>query len=80
MVACKILHEGRLLSGSQSIFDEIKAMLVSRRLTTRLTEMEVQAKKFRQKSEEYLSNNDLAKISRDDLNLFYTTEESEEFE
>lgn len=80
MVACKILHEGRQLSGSQSIFDEIKAMLVSRGLTKRLTQMEVQAKKFRQKSEEYLLNNELAKISRDDLNLFYTTEESEEFE
>ncbi len=55
-------------------------MLVSRGLTKRLTQMEVQAKKFRQKSEEYLLNNELAKISRDDLNLFYTTEESEEFE
>ena len=80
MVACKILREGLLLSGSQSLFDEIKAMLVETGVTEKLEDMEGRAGIFRQSSEEYLLHADPSRISSDELNLFYTTEESEEFE
>jgi len=80
MVACKILQEGMLLAGSRPLFDEIKGMLTARGVTAKLKEMEAEAGAFRQKSREYLLNTDSSRISRDDLNLFYTTEESEEFE
>lgn len=80
MVACKILQEGVLLSGSQSLFDEIKGMLTSRGITKELEEMEARAEIFRQHSQEYLLRSDPSRITRDDLNLFYTTEESEESE
>jgi hypothetical protein len=80
MVACKILQEGMLLSGSQPFFDEIKSMLVTSGVTSKLQAMEVRAGTFRRESEEYLLKTDPSRISRDELNLFYTTEESEEFE
>lgn len=80
MVACKILQEGMLLAGSQPLFDAIKAMLVDRGVTKKLAEMEAKAEMFRQSAEEHLLNADPSHISRDDLNLFYTTEESEEVE
>ncbi len=80
MVACKILQEGVLLSGSSSLFHEIKGMLVSRGITARLEEMTAKAERLRDGSREHLLGADPSSISRDDLNLFYTTEESEEFE
>ncbi|MCE5335421.1 MAG: hypothetical protein LLG06_12630 [Desulfobacteraceae bacterium] len=80
MVACKILQEGKLLAGSQPLFEEIKALLLSRGVTERLREMEEKAAEFRRKSEECLLSSDPAQVSRDVLNLLYTTEESEEFE
>lgn len=80
MVACKILQEGKLLSGSQPLFDDIKGMLVSRGITEKLEEMGAKAAVFRRSAQEYLLATDPSRVSRDDLNLFYTTEESEEFE
>lgn len=80
MVACKILQEGLLLSGSQSLFDEIKGMLVDRGVTKKLEEMEVRAGVFSHNAEKYLLDTDPSRISRDELNLFHTTEESDEFE
>jgi hypothetical protein len=80
MVACKILQEGVLLSGSQSLFNQIKAMLIDTGVTAKLDEMEVKAGKFRKHSEAYLLSTDPSRVSKDELNLFYTTEESEEFE
>ncbi|ABK18588.1 hypothetical protein [Syntrophobacter fumaroxidans] len=80
MVACKILQEGMLLAGSRPLFDEIKGMLTARGVTAKLKEMEAEAGTFRRNAREYLLNTDSSRISRDDLNLFYTTEESEEFE
>lgn len=80
MVACKILQEGTLLSGSQSLFDEINGMLVDRGVKEKLEKMEVRAGVFRHEAEKYLLDTDPSRISREELNLFYTTEESEEFE
>jgi hypothetical protein len=80
MVACKILHEGALLFGSQGLFEEIKAMLVDCGVVAKLDEMESQARIFRQQAEEHLLHTDPTHIIKEDLHLFYTSEESEEFE
>jgi hypothetical protein len=80
MVACKILHEGALLFGSQSLFEEIKAMLVTFGVVAKLDEMERQASIFRQQAELHLLHNDSMRIIKEDLHLFYTSEEREEFE
>lgn len=80
MVACKILREGMLLSGSRTLFDEIKAMLVSRGVAEKLQDMEARARLFRRNAETFLLHADSPGLSKDELHLFYTTEESEEFE
>lgn len=80
MVACKILHEGALLFGSQSLFEEIKAMLVDYGVVAKLEEMENQARIFRRQAEHHLLHNDPTRIIKEDLHLFYTSEEREEFE
>jgi hypothetical protein len=80
MVACKILHEGTLLQGSQSLFEEIKTMLSDRGVLEKLNEMATKAGIFRRQAEDYLLHTDRMHLIKDDLHLFYTTEESEEFE
>jgi hypothetical protein len=80
MVACKILQEGTLLLGSQGLFEEIKTMLFDRGVVEKLDEMETKARIFRQQAEEYLLHTDPAHLIKEDMYLFYTSEESEEFE
>ena len=80
MVACKILQEGTLLYGSEEIFHTAKAMLKEHGVIKKLNAMEKRAKTFREKAEEYLLTEDPHKIKEESLNLFYPTEESEEFE
>lgn len=80
MVACKIMHEGTLLYGSNEIFHRIKTMLRESRIMDRMAGMEKRAASFRKYAEEYLVSEDPSKIKEDSLNLFYPTEESEEFE
>lgn len=80
MVACKILQEGVLLLGSQSLFQEIKTLLVDCGVTGKLIEMETRAGDFRRQAEETLLHTDPAFMTREHLHLFYTSEESEEFE
>jgi hypothetical protein len=80
MVACKILQEGTLLYGSEQIFHAVKTMLRKHGVYEKIAKMEDQAKRFRKKAEEYLSHEDPNKIQPESLNLFYPTEETEEFE
>lgn len=80
MVACKILQEGTLLYGSEEIFHTAKTMLKEHGVIKKLNAMEKRAKTFREKAEEYLLTEDPHKIKEESLNLFYPTEESEEFE
>ncbi len=80
MVACKILQEGELLLGSRSLFEVIKTMLVQCGVAERLNEMEAKAKAFRRQAQEHLLHNDHTCLMKEDLHLFYTSEESEEFE
>jgi len=80
MVACKILQEGTLLYGSESIFHNIKVLLKSEGVTQKLEKLEKKAREFRLKSEKYLLYEPLHKIKEESLAYFYPTEESEEFE
>ncbi len=80
MVACKILQEGTLLCGSEEIFHTVKTMLRENGVLEKISLMEERALVFRKKAEEYLLWEDPEKIKEESLNLFYPTEESEEFE
>ena len=79
MVACKILREGAFLYGSEELFHSLKIMLRDNSVIEKLDEMEEEAKLFRGKAEEFLLAEDPEKIKQESLNLFYPTEESEEF-
>lgn len=80
MVACKILQEGAFLFGNEALFTSVKGMLSAGDVTTRLRDMEAEARRFRAHARETLLTKDLETIRRDHLDLFYPTEESEEFE
>lgn len=80
MVACKILHEGRLLHGSREIFSTIKSLLKEHGIEKKLLEMEERAKAFRRRAETLLLEGDPHEVKEKHLDLFYPTEESEEFE
>jgi hypothetical protein len=79
MVACKILHEGALLYGSDALFQWIKSMLREYGVHQKLQAMEKASYLFRKKAEEYLLTQSLQTIKESDLSLFYPVEESEEF-
>ena len=80
MVACKILQESTLLFGEQDLFKTIKSMLREQGITEKLMRMEDRAAIFRKDAEDYLLRENPEKIRDEGLNLFYPTEESEEFE
>ncbi len=80
MVACKILHEGTLLYGSEKFFTVIKTMLRDHGIVGKLQALEKKARLFRRDAEEYLLREDPQKILEEKSCLFYPTEESEEFE
>lgn len=80
MVACKILQEGTLLYGSEDLFSTIKEMLRKQGVTEKLNDLENRARIFRRNAERDLLNKDPEKIREDYHDLFYPTEESEEFE
>jgi hypothetical protein len=80
MVACKILYEGRLLHGSKDIFFTIKSLLKEQGIENKLKEMEERARAFRQQAETLLMGGETREIKEKHLDLFYPSEESEEFE
>lgn len=80
MVACKILHEGTLLYGSEFLFTTVKKMLRDHGVIEKIKNLEQLAKVYRQDAEEYLLYEDPKKIKEERSCLFYPTEESEEFE
>jgi len=79
-VACKILHEGTLLHGSEALFREVKAMLHQTGVPDKLNELEKRAKIFRSNAEAFLLYATPEKIKDEALFLFHPSEESEEFE
>jgi hypothetical protein len=80
MIACKILEEGLLLYGSKNLFLEIKTMLNKHGVTEKLGDLEKKAQISRKNAEEYLLHTDPDKVKEECLFLFYSAEESEEFE
>ena len=79
MVACKILHEGTLLYGSETLFQWIKGMLKGYGVYEKLKAMHEASRLFRKKAEEYLLTESLQTIKESDLSLFYPVEEAEEY-
>ncbi len=80
MVACKILQEGRLIHGDRRLFDAAKALLDEHGVTRKLADLEAEATRLRAHAEQQLLREDRGALSGDDLHLFYTADESEEFE
>jgi len=80
MVACKIMHEGTFLAGSESLFFKVKCLLREHGVFAKLTDLEKRARAFRAEAEAYLLEEDPERIKAESMNLFYPVEESEEFE
>jgi hypothetical protein len=80
MVACKILREGKLLFGSEQLFQTIRATLEAHGVLKKLDELEHSARLFRKNAEEALLHRAPADMATDAMHLFYPAEESEEFE
>ena len=80
MVPCKILDEAVLLYGSHSLYEAAKGLLAERGIREKLAAMERAAAEARERAEKHLLNRAEANLNGDDLYLFYTSEESEEFE
>jgi hypothetical protein len=80
MVACKIMHEGAFLFGSEEMFLSVKGMLRESGVIKKIMAMEEKARQFREKAEEYLIKEEPEKIRKEGLDYFFPAEESEEFE
>jgi hypothetical protein len=80
MVPCKILDEAVLLYGSRRLFRAAKALLKEQHVADALAAMERSAVVARREAEEHLLSRDEGALRGDDLYLFHTSEESEEFE
>ena len=80
MVACKILQEGTLLYGSETLFHNIKTLLRNHGVLEKLADLERRAQLFRANAERVLLATDPNELEEDKLDLFYPSEESEEFE
>ena len=80
MLACKILHEGTFMFGNEHLFQKIKNLLKASGVILKLQEMEHLAKIGRIKAETLLMGVTPDKITDEILNLFYPSDESEEFE
>ncbi len=81
MVACKILHEGVLLHGSQTMFSDIKSRLRGRGIEQQLEDLEKRAHVSREAGQEYLLRHCPAGAMGNEVRkLFYSAEEFEEFE
>jgi len=80
MVACKILQEGVLLYGSARLFAQAKFLLDERGVTEQLDALKASAARARELAEVQLLSLSQDWPAGDDLYLFYTSEESDDFE
>ncbi len=80
MLACKILQEGTFLYGNETLFQDVKALLHAEGVVDKLKRMETSARAHRLNAEEILKHISHENLSQETLNLFYPSEESEEFE
>ncbi len=79
MVAVKILHEALFLCGSRDLFDRIKRLLDEHGITEQMAQLEEAAARNRQEKWETLIRLDRKPTEEENLKLFYTMEEIEEF-
>lgn len=79
MIASKVLHEGKFLYGSIELFDEIKKMIFNRGIPQKLDALKKKASIDRDTARRQLLTNDNAILDEDNMKLFYTTDEKEEF-
>jgi len=80
MVPCKILDEAVWLYGSRTLFRAAKAVLAERGIPEKLAVMEQAAIQAREQAEKHLLSRDEGNLKGDDLYLFYSAEESDEFD
>lgn len=78
MVACKILDEGRMLTGSKELFGCIKRLLDDNDIPSRLSEMEDRARARRDEAEHILLGHPGQLTSPEFDQLFYYREEADE--
>jgi hypothetical protein len=78
MVASKILHEGKLLLGSETVFEEMKGLLRKAAVPSKLARLQRRARAYRLDAEVQLKGW-LAEPSEETLRrYFYTKEEAPE--
>jgi hypothetical protein len=80
MVACKILQEGMLLYGSETLFLQVNTIIEQSQAPRKLEELESIATGFRQKAEHSILYDDLDETDVEGMHIFYSAEEFEEFE
>jgi hypothetical protein len=80
MVSCKILHEAEFIYGSRTLYDEMRALLAEKGIPERLATLEATAVEARAKAKSRLLQIDDAGLVGEELYLFHTSEETEEFE
>lgn len=80
MVACKILSEAVILYGDKTLFEKARSLLVESGAAARLEEMEKTARAERSAAEARLLQTQTLAREGPDAYLFYTAEESIEFE
>ncbi len=80
MVPCKVLDEAIFLHGSQRLFRAAKNLLEDNHIPAKLSAMEQEAIVYRERAERHLLDRDQESLSGDELYLFYTSDESEEFD
>ena len=79
MVASKILYEGKFLYGNIDIFNNIKKMLMDERIPEKIRALEETASRNRNEAIAHLLNYEGKLTNEEDMKLFYTKEEKEEF-
>jgi hypothetical protein len=80
MVSCKILHESVLIYGSQELYAAVKDLVVERGIPEKLAALEAVAVEARAKAAAQLLEIHDAALAGEELYLFHTSEETEEFE
>lgn len=80
MVSCKILKEAKLISGKEDLHKRAVGLLDEGGIGEKLAAMEAEATEARRRAEMHLLRRDEGGLSGEDLYLFHTSEETEEFE
>ncbi|MEG6522912.1 hypothetical protein [Desulfotomaculum sp. 1211_IL3151] len=79
MVASKILHEGKFLYGNFDIFKRVKEMLIEEGIPEKIKTLEEEAQMNRNNARTYLLAYEGQLTDEENMKLFYTKEEKEEF-